>query len=73
MSGGLGALAASGQQLHHPEWTSLLCDRVLDVLDAIYGVDGYVLCGGGGELVLRYVGNSYLGFDRSFRAHDSEA
>lgn len=48
----MGAAAASGQQLHHVEWASLLTDPVLDALDNIYGKDGYVLAGGGGEIVL---------------------
>mmetsp|Transcript_67285 Transcript_67285/g.217191 ORF Transcript_67285/g.217191 Transcript_67285/m.217191 type:complete len:469 (+) Transcript_67285:59-1465(+) len=48
----LGAAAASGQQLHNAEWALLVTDPVLDALDSIYGVDNYVLCGGGGEVVL---------------------
>jgi len=48
----MGAIAASGQQLHCTEWASLLSDPVLDALDSIYGRGGYVLRGGGGEVVL---------------------
>lgn len=48
----MGAAATSGQQLHHEEWAHLFSDAVLDVLDGIYGVGGYVLSGGGGEIVL---------------------
>jgi len=48
----MGSAAASGQQLHHAEWALLLSDAVLDALDGVFGQDGYVLRGGGGEVVL---------------------
>lgn len=48
----MGAAAASGQQLHQAEWALLLTDPVLDALDSVYGEGGYVLSGGGGEIVL---------------------
>jgi len=51
----MGAAATSGQQLHHNEWAHLFSDAVLDVLDSIYGPGGYVLSGGGGEIVLGQV------------------
>jgi len=52
----IGAASASGQQLHHREWANLLSDPVLDALDSIYGAGGYLLRGGGGEIVLGGVG-----------------
>ena len=48
----LGAVSASGQQLHNTNWAWLLSDPVLDALDSIYGKEGYTLKGGGGEVVL---------------------
>lgn len=48
----MGSAAANGQQLHNAGWALLLSDAVLDALDSIYGQGGYVLRGGGGEVVL---------------------
>ena len=48
----MGGASKSGQQFHNAEWALLATDSVLDAVESIYGVDGYVLRGGGGEIVL---------------------
>lgn len=48
----MGSASQSGQQLHNPEWALLLTDPVLDAMESVYGEDGFLLRGGGGEVVL---------------------